>query len=204
MQRDAFLWERQPWSLGLLLSPSGCCLCLQPSVFFPLPFNVITLMWTQNYILSSLNMAVISGSRCYRIGVWVHTGLRDDGGRRLVTWLLVTEQRDVMCDGIARILGAEQIRQFSGKKSNIKLTSGRPGGPILVEVQSGSRWRGEDWRLWRGSSPLWGEIADGESCLFYFLPQQGCRLFHLSGSYALAVASWFFFPHRACSDCAHI
>lgn len=65
-------------------------------------------------------------------------------GRDKGTWLLVTAQRDVICDGSARILGAGQIRQLSGK-SKVKLTSERPEDTILVEVQSGSRWRGEGW-----------------------------------------------------------
>lgn len=44
----------------------------------------------------------------------------------------------MICDGSARILGAGQIRQCSGK-SKVKLTSGRPEDTILVEVQSRSK-----------------------------------------------------------------
>lgn len=71
--------------LGLLLSLSGCCLFAKsralPALvcFLPLPFKIITLMWTQNYILPSLNMAVISDSCCYWIRVWVRAGWRDWG-----------------------------------------------------------------------------------------------------------------------------
>ena len=73
-----------PWSFCCYLYQdvaSAKCRALPGMVcFLPLPFKIITLMWTQNYILPSLNMAVISDSCCYWIRVWVHEGWRDEAG----------------------------------------------------------------------------------------------------------------------------
>lgn len=48
-----------------MLPPAKCIALSGTACFLPLPFKIITLMWAQNYILSSLNMAVISDSHCY-------------------------------------------------------------------------------------------------------------------------------------------
>lgn len=111
-------------------------------------------------------MVVISDSCCYWIRVWTHAERRV-GGR----W------------------GAGQIRQLSGK-SRVKLTSSETwrhnfGG-------GADEWRQVERGEWTAFSPRWGEVADGESYLFYFLPQQAWRRFTYLALMLFVVARYHF------------
>lgn len=112
-------------------------------------------------------MAVISDSCCYWIRVWTHAEWRAEG-----RW------------------GAGWIRQLSGK-SRVKLTSRETwrhnfGG-------GAEEWRQVERGEWTAFSPRW-EVADGESYLFYFLPQQAWRLFTYLALMLSVVARYHFSP----------
>lgn len=113
-------------------------------------------------------MVVISDSCCYWIRVWTHAEWRVEG-----RW------------------GAGRIRQLSGK-SRVKLTSRETwrhnfGG-------GAEEWRQVERGEWTAFSPRWGEVADGESYLFYFLPQQARRLFTYLALMLFVVARYHFSP----------